>query len=286
MTESDRTPEDLVRAQVRDARLSETFVSLADTLVDDYDIVDFLDFLVASCVDLFDVTAAGILLRDPRGNLSPVASSNEETRLLELFQLQNDEGPCLESVRTGNAVSSADLTQDARPLATLRAGRARASASAPCRRCRCGCARDTIGGLNLFSAGQPPLTGAERGGGPGPRRRRDRRHPPATVAAPGLAARRAAAGGPGLPDRDRAGQGRPGRERSAWTWPTAFESLRGYARSSNLKLSVVADDLVRRRLDAQRRPRVRAEPARAGVPVEASTAARVLYWCGRFTRTP
>jgi GAF domain-containing protein len=257
MTESDRAPDELVRAQGRDARLSETFVSLADTLVDDYDIVDFLDFLVASCVDLFDVSAAGILLRDPRGSLSPVASSNEETRLLELFQLQNDEGPCLESVRSGTEVGSADLAQehDRWPRfapAALEVG-FRSVQALPMR-----LRQDTIGGLNLFSAGQPPLTSAERGVA----------QALADVATVGILQQRSLHRASLLAEQLQAAldsriviEQAKGvlAARGGVDMATAFESLRGYARSSNLKLSVVADDLVHRRLDA----RVVLAPARS-----------------------
>jgi len=73
--------------------LSETFVELTDTMVADFDVIDFLHVLTDRSVKLLDVSAAGLLLADPRGALRVVAASSEAARLLELFQLQNDQGP-------------------------------------------------------------------------------------------------------------------------------------------------------------------------------------------------
>ncbi len=112
-------------ANERDARLAQRFVSLADTLVDDFDLVELLDRLVQSCVDLLGVTAAGLLIIDQHGTLHPVAASTEATRVLELFQLQNDEGPCLDCVRTGAGDQRPRHRGGGRPLAALRARRHR-----------------------------------------------------------------------------------------------------------------------------------------------------------------
>ncbi|MFC7642913.1 hypothetical protein ACFQX6_19885 [Streptosporangium lutulentum] len=68
-------------------------MELADTLVVGFDVIDLLQTLAERCVDLLDVDAAGILLADQRGSLTLVAASTEQARLLELFQLQDEEGP-------------------------------------------------------------------------------------------------------------------------------------------------------------------------------------------------
>jgi transcriptional regulator with GAF, ATPase, and Fis domain len=89
--------------------LSDVFIEMADTLVDDFDVLDFLHTLTERCVQLLGVTAAGLLLTDGVGKLQVVAASSGRTRLLELFQLQTDQGPCLDCFRTGTAVSVDNL---------------------------------------------------------------------------------------------------------------------------------------------------------------------------------
>jgi ANTAR domain/GAF domain len=89
--------------------LSDTFVELADTLVAGFDIIDFLQMLTERSALLLEVTAAGVLLADPRGALRVAAASSEEVRLLELFQLQADEGPCLDCYRSAQPTGAEDL---------------------------------------------------------------------------------------------------------------------------------------------------------------------------------
>jgi transcriptional regulator with GAF, ATPase, and Fis domain len=112
MSEATTSGETPLTGAPRERMLADTFVDLADTLVDNYDVSELLNRLVAACVNLFGVTAAGLLLRDQRGSLSVVASSSEETRLLELFQLQSDQGPCVDCVSSAAQVMSGDLASE------------------------------------------------------------------------------------------------------------------------------------------------------------------------------
>jgi GAF domain-containing protein len=89
----------------REDRLIDTFATLADTLVADYDVVDLLQTLVERCADLFDIAAAGILLADADGELEVIASTSEASRLVEVMQLSARAGPCVESFTTGSVVS-------------------------------------------------------------------------------------------------------------------------------------------------------------------------------------
>jgi GAF domain-containing protein len=95
-----------------DERLAQTFVELADTLVAGFDLMEFLQTLTERSVELLGVDAAGLLLADGRGALRLVAASTEQARVAELFQLQNDEGPCVDCFRSGQVVSISDISAD------------------------------------------------------------------------------------------------------------------------------------------------------------------------------
>src|SRR6201982_4298128 len=93
----------------READVVRSLVEMPDLLVDDYDVVDRLTGLENRCVTLLDVSAAGVMLVSPKGSLGLVASSSEAMRLLELFELQAQEGPCLDAFRTGEPVEQEKL---------------------------------------------------------------------------------------------------------------------------------------------------------------------------------
>ncbi|MGC9543490.1 ANTAR domain-containing protein [Streptomyces sp. UG1] len=102
-----------MNGMAREQRLAEIFVELADSLIDDFDVIDLLQRLSARCVELLDVEAAGIMLADGQGELQVVAASDERTHLLELFALQHDQGPCVECFRTREPRTDIDLTDTA-----------------------------------------------------------------------------------------------------------------------------------------------------------------------------
>ena len=134
-----------------DRRVRDAFVEMADTLVAGFDVIDFLEMLARRAVDLLGVTACGLLLVDHHGTLNLVAASTERARLLELFQLQNSEGPVLECFDRGQPVQCPDLAQAGtrwpRFARAARDGGFRAVHALPMR-----LRAETIGAMNLFSA--------------------------------------------------------------------------------------------------------------------------------------
>ena len=95
----------------REQRLAGVFVELADTLVDDFDMIDFLHTLTERSVELLQADAAGLILADPQDQLHVLASTTDQARVLELFELQNSEGPCLDCFVTGQPVVNIDLAE-------------------------------------------------------------------------------------------------------------------------------------------------------------------------------
>jgi len=135
----------------RQELLARTFVELADTLVSGFDVVEFLTMLAGRTVDLLELAAAGVLLDDQTGQLRPIAASDERVRLLELLELQHDEGPCVEAFQRGTPVQ-ADAVQALRRwprFATEAASLGyRVMCAVPLR-----LRNQTVGALNLFSTG-------------------------------------------------------------------------------------------------------------------------------------
>jgi len=95
----------------REALLAQTLVELADSLVEDFDVVDVLTLLADRCVEVVDVATAGLMLASGDGELRVLASSSEAMRVLELFEAQADEGPCVDCYRSGQPVVNLTLDE-------------------------------------------------------------------------------------------------------------------------------------------------------------------------------
>ena len=222
----------------RERRLARVFVELADTLVDDFDVLEFLSMLVERCVELLDVAAAGVVLSDQRGGLRMAAASSEQARIVELFAIQADDGPCRECVRAGQPVSSADLTtEDARWPRFAPAARAagfHAVHAVPMR-----LRRTVVGALNLLNTSTNEVDEASVELG----------QALADVATIGMLQQRAGSDNAMLAEQlHTALNSRVVIEQAKGVLSAhggvemnhAFAALRGYARSHNLRLSDVA----------------------------------------------
>ena len=144
----------------READVVRSLVEMADTLVDDYDVIDLLTGLTDRCVSLLGVSAAGVMLASPAGSLGLAASSSEAMRLLELFELQAQEGPCLDAFCTGGPVGHEDLAAGSGrwpsfSVAALNAG-FRSAYALPLR-----LREVTLGALNLLSVTRSPMAEAD-----------------------------------------------------------------------------------------------------------------------------
>jgi hypothetical protein len=230
-------------------RLGRVFVELADTLVTDFDVVELMTVLAHRCVELLGAREAGVVLADERGVLHSVASSHESARLLDLFELQNQEGPCLDCFRTGEQVRNHSLTpHDERwPRFATEARRLGFTAvhALPMR-----LRGQVIGAVNVFASDARALTSSELDVG----------QALADVATVGLLQERSLREARLLNEQLQGAlnsrivieqaKGMLAERRNV-EMDTAFETLRTYARSTNQKLSDVAHALVAGTLAAE-----------------------------------
>jgi GAF domain-containing protein len=230
----------------REAWLADTLVLLADTLVAEFDVIEFLSTLTERIVELLGAAEVGLVLADPHGHLRVMASSTERMRLLELFELQSREGPCLDCYRGGRAVLNVDLqgTQERWPVFTPMARTAgfRKVHALPMR------LRDqVVGATNIFHV--TPVTLGDR--------EIHLAQAFADMATIGLLQERAVRGATDLSEQlQRALNSRvvieqakgAVAERAGVDMDTAFAWLRGYARSNNRRLADVAAAVVERTL--------------------------------------
>jgi GAF domain-containing protein len=228
-----------------EAVLARAFVRLADTLASDFDIVDFLQGLSADSVEILRAEAAGVMLADASGGLRLVASSDERMRLLELFELQGEQGPCLDAYSTGRPVQASAADSRIRwPVFAPHASDAGFQMM---------CAvpllvrADVIGAMNLFRGTDEPFTDAEV----------DIAQAMGEMAAIGLIQERALRERTLLTEQlQTALTSRVVIEQAKGmlaeylriTVDEAFQLLRNYARDRNRKLSDIASDVVNRKI--------------------------------------
>jgi GAF domain-containing protein len=231
----------------RETMLARALVALADNLVSDFDVAELLLVLTDRCVDVLDVAAAGIVLASPAGDLRVMASSSEAMRLLELFELQSQEGPCLDCYNTGEPVLNVDLTGDD-PRWPLFAERATAAGFLSVHALPMRLRGSVLGALNLFNVDTGEMRPADVAAG----------QALADVATIAILQHRAATEAKLLNEQlsealntrivIEQAKGMVAQRRSA-DMEAAFAALRDHARTNNLRLADVARDVIEGRQD-------------------------------------
>ena len=234
----------------KEALLVRTLVELADSVVDDFDVVELLSLLAGRCVEVLGVSAAGVMLASPEGDLRVVASSSEAMRVLELFELQADEGPCLDCYRSGEAVlldedlGAAEGRWPRFSLVAVQAG-FRSAHALPMR-----LRGSVIGALNLFAPQEGALSAGDVAAG----------QALADVATIAVVQQRLASESRILIDQLNTAltsrvviEQAKGvlAERAGLSMESGFEAMRHYARDHNLHLAGVARGVIDRTVPAE-----------------------------------
>jgi transcriptional regulator with GAF, ATPase, and Fis domain len=234
---------------VRDRRVREAIIELTDTLVRDFDIIDFLERLAGQCAELLDVSACGVLLVDHLGVLNLVAASTEEARRAELAQLQSAEGPCMDAYRTGTSIQQSVLTDPEQPWPAF-ASAARASGFAAVHALPMRLRAETLGAMDLLNDVPGPLDDDTIALG----------QALADAATIGILHQRALARHEVIAEQLQTAlnsriviEQAKGflAERHAVSVDVAFGLLRGYSREQNRKLTAVAADVVEGRIQVR-----------------------------------
>ena len=232
----------------REALLARSLVELADNLVEDFDIVELLTLLCDRCVEVLDVAAAGLILASPAGDLAVMAYSSDAMRLLEVFELETQEGPCVDTFRAGVSVINQDLAAtEAKARWPRLSARARGAGFDSVHSLPMRLRGTTIGALNLFRTGTGHLDEADAAAG----------QALADVATITILQHRAVLDANAV--NDQLTQALSSRvvieqakgviaESSRIGIQEAFERLRAHARSNNLRLTDVARSVVDRSL--------------------------------------
>jgi hypothetical protein len=230
-----------------EGRVREVFIELTDTLVRDFDVVDFLERLAVRCTELLEVSACGILLSDHNGELNLVGASSEQARLLGLFQVQNAEGPCVDAYRTGRPVMRANLAE-ADPRWPRFASAARAAGFAAVHGLPMRLREQRLGAMNVFNTAAGPLAPDTFELG----------QTLADAATIGIVHQRTVAAAGVVADQLQSAlnsrimiEQAKGYLAERFTVPVedAFNMMRAYARQNRRKLTEVAADIVEGRLD-------------------------------------
>lgn len=232
--------------QDREEWLADTLVGLADTLVADFDVIDFLSTLTERLVELLGAAEVGLVLADPQGNLRVMAATTERMRMLDLFEVQTNEGPCLDCYRSGEPVLNIGL-DSALARWPVFAPMARDSGFVAVHALALRLRDQVIGAVNIFHT--DPVTIGDR--------EIHLAQALTDVATIGLLQERAVRRASDLSEQlQRALNSRVVieqakgvvAERASVDMDTAFGWLRGYARSNNRRLAEVASDVVERTL--------------------------------------